>query len=100
MMWMGTLTSTWFASIVIGFIYCNWQGMFGEASLFNGDISSWDVSKVTAINVSIICEYCVQIMKHVLWESSMCGDGHLWYEWRQTHKGRLNIVLEWCEWIL
>ena len=61
------------AYFVICFIHCNWQNLFFKASSFNGDISSWDVSKVTYMSVSIICEYCVLIMKHVLWESSMAG---------------------------
>ena len=47
--------------------------MFYKASSFNGDISSWDVSKVKNIFVSIICEDCVLSMKHVLSESSMAG---------------------------
>ena len=51
--------------------------MFNQASLFNGDISSWDVSKVIDMKVSIlagmdICDmHCVLIMKNVLQELSI-----------------------------
>ena len=61
--WITTLTWSKFASFVICSIKCNWQGMFNQASSFNGDISSWDVSKVNYMAVSIICQQCVSLWK-------------------------------------
>ena len=42
-------TNHWSTLSVV--MLCSWQGMFYEASSFNGDISSWNVGRVTYMGV-------------------------------------------------
>ena len=60
-------------NLVTKCVYIHKQGMFGYASAFNSDVSSWNTSKVTNIAVSNVSGTVTFSQRSTLHENSMHG---------------------------
>ena len=60
-------------TLVTKCIFINKQGMFGYASAFNSDVSSWNTSKVTNMAVSNVSVSVTLSQRSILHENPMHG---------------------------